>query len=188
MYFQIGNTKTGNAVVVWSLPPLITCPGKTQECAKFCYARRLYTLRPNIRPNREVNLIVSKSKRFVSLATRKLKEIGLGYVRVHEMGDFYSETYAQKWMQIARNLPSMKFLAFTKSWFPYVYQDRPSNFTIVYSIWPDTKKVIEELPAAIVLSAKQYDSTVGLKCNGKCSQCFGCWLLQPGESVLFRRH
>ena len=37
---QLGNSKLGRAIHVWSLPALDTCPGSTSTCRHLCYATR----------------------------------------------------------------------------------------------------------------------------------------------------
>lgn len=36
--------------------------------------------------------------------------------RIHSSGDFFSDEYADMWYRIAKQFPSIRFLAFTKQW------------------------------------------------------------------------
>jgi len=37
-------------------------------------------------------------------------------VRVHVGGDFYDADYAEKWLEIGKRFPEVRFLAYTRSW------------------------------------------------------------------------
>ena len=58
------------------------------------------------------------------------------HVRLHDSGDFYSKEYLFKWYEIARNMPSKTFYAYTKR--VKLIKDnelkKPKNMVIIYSL------------------------------------------------------
>lgn len=113
--FALGNKKLHKSIAIWSLPS-----GRNNICGRTCsgcYAIANERLRPIIKHSREKNFILSKSPEFVRLAEEELKRLlkfGIKWVRVHEGGEFYSEEYTMKWLNIALRLPCLTFFAYTK--------------------------------------------------------------------------
>lgn len=136
-------------VLIFNLPAVKTCPFRTKQCEKFCYARKAERFYPNCLASRTRNFEFSKSEQFVQVMSEyinlivALEKKGKGrkvLVRIHESGDFYNKEYAEKWIAIAKNCPDVIFYAYTKS---IVYFDSctpTKNLTIRASIWEDTKK------------------------------------------------
>jgi hypothetical protein len=59
------------------------------------------------------------------------------WVRVHDSGDFWSDTYTKSWMRIMRDSPHVQFYAYTKEVLRFkriVEPDPPPNFRWVYSL------------------------------------------------------
>ncbi len=57
---------------------------------------------------------------------------GITHLRIHSSGDFFSQDYFDKWLQVARDNPTVKFWAFTKSiqfWVNRI-NEIPSNLTL----------------------------------------------------------
>jgi len=107
--FSIGmNKMIHSSIPVWNLPVIKTCPGKTAACVRYCYALSTDKTRPGALRSRERNLRYSLRKDFVARANTWLKIHNPSYVRVHESGDFYGESYFQKWLRIAQLNPGIK--------------------------------------------------------------------------------
>lgn len=151
IYLSDGNEKLKSndkvKFLIWNLPAVITCPGKTAQCFEKCYAKIAEMMYPGARNRRKKNLWISGSVFFVPMVIRwielkakhaKQKKI---VVRVHESGDFYSKKYAEKWLTIMRHFEGDKkivFEAYTKSLWMFEGVDLPKNFQLLYSVWPDT--------------------------------------------------
>lgn len=108
-----GNEKLGQSISSFSLPhgTDATCPGRTPTCTKLCYVSR-YTRR--FRLSYDHNLLAAQRADFVARMSAEARMCRV--VRVHVSGDFYSEDYTRKWIQIARNTPGTLFYAYTRSW------------------------------------------------------------------------
>lgn len=151
--FSNGNKKLKSTkevrFVIFNLPAMKTCLFSTAHCRKKCYAVKAEKMYPGCLPCRERNLksslapdftekvIESLSRRFRHPAYKNAKKI---YFRIHESGDFYSQEYFDKWVDIATAFPRVTFLAYTKS-LKFVLNSkktRPANFIIRYSLWDDS--------------------------------------------------
>jgi len=115
--------KLGNKIVHFSLPRVITCPGRTRWCEVFCYAAYGRHIFPSVKKARIENYELTKRDDFTKImvaAIKKLREKGFEILRLHEEGDFYDKVYIEKWIEIARRLKENKvnviIYAYTKSW------------------------------------------------------------------------
>jgi hypothetical protein len=116
--FTTGNTKLGRGKRIWSfgLPSRQTCPGRSDLCARVCYAHRLESFRPTVRARYLRNLALSRHRDFADRVVAFLRARQIEVVRVHIAGDFYSGTYARTWLTIMRQLPSVHFFLYSRSW------------------------------------------------------------------------
>ena len=109
-----GNMKLKEGrIAYFSLPPgppicKMACPG--------CYAMKAYRLRPNVRKNYIKSYKASLKDDFVDVISQEIHKIKdkIIAIRVHDSGDFYSQEYVNKWIEIARRFPTIKFFAYTK--------------------------------------------------------------------------
>lgn len=101
-----------------------TCPYRSKDCEKFCYAKRdeRYT---NARTNRDSNMQASLSENFVErmiytieteLSSKRYSN-SIMIVRIHESGDFYNQKYLNNWIEIFNHFMNSKiiFQFYTKS-------------------------------------------------------------------------
>lgn len=111
-----GNTKLGNKILVWGIPAVASCPGRTELCESLCYAtKNFYTFKESIH-SRHVNFALANRPDFADLITDDLKAKARQIVRVHDSGDMFSEDYTRAWLKIMRNSPDKRFFLFTRSW------------------------------------------------------------------------
>lgn len=191
-YMSKGNRKLqGNenvAFLVWNLPAMITCPYATEHCKKYCYARKAERQYKNVLPCRERNLEFSRCDEFAGEMTdyifiesikawKKGKKL---YVRIHESGDFYSREYAEKWIAIARELPSVTFLAYSKSIPFFDGLTLPENFILRASLWDDTPAELREMsmqyPIYTALPRGTYEHIKCFHCDCvDCGHCLACY-------------
>lgn len=132
-----------------------TCPFLTENCLASCYALKAERMYPTVKTRRTMNTDFSKSERFVNTMIeqiefelqRKKNKGKTVFFRIHESGDFYSQDYMNKWVEIANHFKGNRnivFMAYTKS-LPFVkqalkkYGDDNVNITFKSSIWDDTK-------------------------------------------------
>lgn len=160
-----GNKKLQNndkiRYMIWNLPSVKTCPYRTGNCEKFCYARKAERVYPQVLPSREKNYNDSLENDFVenmvyTIETRlnsKAFKSKKTVFRIHESGDFYNLEYTRKWIDICKHFENddrIVFLAYTKS-ITYIINcgfglpDFPNNLSIRASVWNDTRKDLLEL-------------------------------------------
>jgi hypothetical protein len=111
---QQGNTKLGEGIYTFSLPPVATCPGASPSCRRECYALRgrFHFLRDAYRRY----LAESQEEGFAAKMIGEIRRRWAGCVRIHVAGDFYSAEYVRKWVAIAQACPGTRFYVYTRSW------------------------------------------------------------------------
>lgn len=171
----------------WSLPAKSTCPGCTRLCSGKCYARKAELAYPTVLPSRKRNLASSREPGFVSAMVALITAKAPRFFRVHESGDFYSQAYLERWFAICRACPTVRFLAFTKS-FHLDFGNKPANLQVIWSVWPDTDmSKVPSGPRAYAGEFKARRKT--LECPGGCDHCGMCWdIRKVGADVHFSIH
>lgn len=141
--------------IIFNIPAVITCPGRTAMCEHSCYALKAERNYPEVLPARNYNLEFTKSPLFIGFMVKMIHEICKRpnyrkaekvVFRIHESGDFYSEEYFIKWLAIANNcrdIKNLQFATYTKSFdiLDNVFtagNSIPENMTIRASVWADT--------------------------------------------------
>lgn len=110
-----------------------TCPGAT-ACRSVCYAKQGRYLMPNVMQARQDNLSASLSETFVADMVKALTRARTyNVVRIHDSGDFYNQTYFDKWVAIAEALPQRIFYAYTKN-HTLNMANKPDNLRVVRSL------------------------------------------------------
>lgn len=119
----------------------LTCP-MANDCISGCYAKSGSYNYPNVKDAYERRLDATKLDNFVLLANTEIQWLQLTHgqdivIRVHDSGDFYSEEYALKWFNIAKQNPTIQFYAYTKM-VSMIKRLRilgliPQNFVIIFS-------------------------------------------------------
>jgi hypothetical protein len=173
------------------------CPS-AGACAKVCYARNGTYLFPAVRAAHMDNLRAafhpSFPERMLNELTRtryapagrphlpglprthlhphvaRLLDLGAPLVRVHDSGDFFSASYLDAWLTIARAAPGILFYAYTKE-VRLLEETRPAappNLLWIYSLGGrqdhlvdrDTMRHADVFPTpAAVTAAGYYDQT-----------------------------
>lgn len=111
-----------------------TCPF-AGECKKFCYAQKGAYVWGNVHPAFTARYEATKLDSFVTEMVKEVKRTKAEFVRVHDSGDYYSPEYIQKWVEIARQLPHVKFYSYTKSipLFLPILDSIPENYDLIFS-------------------------------------------------------
>jgi len=176
--------------MIWNLPAVSTCPGRTAHCEGACYALKAERAYPTCRPSRVRNLEISKSSDFVKrmvytiLKRRYYSKKKLLVVRIHESGDFYSKEYARKWLEIIRIIEStgerIRFIAYTKSFSFFDGVELPKTFGFRASVWDDTPEadleMIERNKWTVYTAVEKFgknDSFSHCSCEN-CTTCLQC--------------
>lgn len=115
MLISRGNLKLGK-LPSFSLPVMTTCPGKTRFCELFCYGLKGMFILPKIKDKNERRLDASMKSDFVPIIIREIRSTRAPAFRLHVIGDFYSQEYIRKWIEIATELSEVIFFGSTRSW------------------------------------------------------------------------
>lgn len=109
------NTKLGE-IYTFTLPAVLTCPGRSKLCEKVCYAlrghMRMVLDNGHFHPKYEASL----KDDFVDRMLREIRFRQCSLVRIHVAGDFYSPEYVRKWIKIIKACPDTKFFVYSRSW------------------------------------------------------------------------
>lgn len=124
----------------------ITCPF-AGSCFKLCYAKKGNYRFANVQLGLSNRYEATKQENFVELMNKELSKIKKDkqiYIRIHDSGDFYSPTYFQKWLQIARLNTSVRFYAYTKSHSFIRGIELPENMDLIYSLGSTKDELIDQ--------------------------------------------
>lgn len=168
-HISMGNGKLQRSIANWSIMPgavwdgnvkKIMCPGATKWCLQECkcYALRGCKRFPSTKNSYFRNYWYSTQPCFVELLSKIIREKkDIKYFRIHVAGDFYNQEYLEKWKAIARNVPNVTFLAFTKSLLDYA--NVPSNLTIRFSLDTTSPAAAREFAAKHSLPVAMISAT-----------------------------
>jgi hypothetical protein len=184
-----GNTKLGIVLNV-SLTPIASCP-RGIPCAKMCYALRACK-RGTVRRAWSANLdyynhdpdgFFAELDAHLLIEKPDLFRAGVG-------GDIPDQEYLRRLYLLARAHPRTKFLAFTKN-HGLNFRGRPSNFSIVFSMWPGWGDTRKRMPRAWLNDPANPDPRIpadAIPCSGTCETCGLCWdLAQLGKDVILSK-
>jgi hypothetical protein len=134
-------------IVNFTLPALKSVTGmvicvNADKCATGCYARQGAYRFSNVAKKHEENLQATLHDLFVTAAIAELSKFKANFVRIHDSGDFYSVDYLNKWIAIARAMPTVKFYAYTKMVSMVKSVKLPDNMTIIFSFGGKEDKLI----------------------------------------------
>lgn len=141
------------AYAIWNIPAIETCPFRTRDCEKFCYARKAEIAYPDCLPSRRRNYDASLRDDFVNRMTLTLLKRRKGcrkarlIVRIHESGDFYNADYVGKWLRIMENCKGedIVFIAYTKSFPFFDGVELPENFSLRASLDQSSTNVMADI-------------------------------------------
>jgi len=111
-----GNSKLGPLLHSWSITPIDSCPGRSYLCSRFCYARRGNFGWPAVQKQHYQNYLFSQTTDFVSRMVVEIKRLFVRVLRIHTGGDYYDAPYIEKWIDIVKAHPDVRFFSYTRSW------------------------------------------------------------------------
>jgi hypothetical protein len=193
--FTRGNRKLPKTTLIWNLPADKTCPGATDECRKFCYAKKAERIYPQVLPSRELKYKISLQEDFSTKIIFDLySKKNWNTVRIHESGDFYSQEYFDKWVRIAKQFTNKIFYAYTKS-FHLDFSKRPDNFIMIASADKPKKRLRKLLinkgvnGIASVVPKDYKREKAEVICPGDCKICNYCFIpTERLKEIKFKQH
>ena len=111
-----GNRKLGASIHLWSVPAIGTCPGSSALCRSVCYANSGRFLTHHVKERLGWCYKQSLRNDFVERMVAEIRRKGVLVLRIHCSGDFYSREYAEKWLEIMRQCPRVRFYFYSRSW------------------------------------------------------------------------
>ena len=121
----------------------MTCP-MADSCVEFCYARKGSYRWGNVKPAYEWRLEQTRRDDFVDIMNKEIaSKRQIDYVRIHDSGDFYAPKYLAKWVQIAKDNPTVRFYAYTNMVALFKRTILPSNFDVIFSYSGKQKHMID---------------------------------------------
>jgi hypothetical protein len=115
-----------------SISGKLTCP-MADECVKFCYAKKGAYIWGNVKPAFEKRYELTKTDDFISAMNAEIQSKKPDYVRVHDSGDYYSKAYLDKWIEIAKQNPNVRFYSYTNMIEMILNTSLPDNYDIIFS-------------------------------------------------------
>jgi len=192
----MGNAKLSKAIAMFSLPAGHSCPGANECLCKSdrntgkltdgpenrfrCFAATSEARATNVRNarwrNMELLLAAKTVQGMADLINNSIPPF-VNYVRLHDSGDFFNETYFKAWLNVAIANPAIVFYTYTKSLaFLVKYKGQlPANFRITASKGGKFDSLIEKhnlVTAEVVFSTEEarrkgleidHDDTLAIK-------------------------
>lgn len=181
------NRKQGADIFTFSLPRNTCLAHKTPLCFERCYGRKKVFLTHDVLGRYIKNLADSKDPDFESYVIDQIIREKVDYIRIHTIGDFYSQAYFERWVTIARICPATKFLAYTRNW-ELDASNLPDNFKLYYSVDVTTTKFNPTIDRRSTMFFPPPEVKVyahlepfsrpefeGRICSSRCSHCKTCW-------------
>ena len=154
LVFGLGNAKLSKSIATLSLPAGYSCPFAKEclskacketgiikdgeHCKYRCFAASQECAFPSVRKNRWENFNLLQETKGVETMAKLIQRSlpnGIGAVRMHVSGDYYSETYFLAWLNVSLNNPLITFYGYTKA-LPLIVKYKrymPSNFKLTAS-------------------------------------------------------
>ena len=115
MLISRGNMKTGT-LPSFSLPVIVTCPGKTPFCERYCFGLKGRFTLARLKEINDQRLDATLKPEFTDIIVMEISKTRAPAFRLHVVGDFYSVEYIEKWIEIANRLPHVIIFGSTRSW------------------------------------------------------------------------
>ena len=162
--FTNGNAKLEKGIWSFSVPSGHTCPFAKDCLSKAdrstgkitdgkatvfrCFSASQEAVFPNVRNSRWHNFDVLKGLKFGEMASLIQKSLppSAKKIRIHVGGDFFSQSYFDAWLCVAKVNPDIVFYSYTKSlkfWIKRL-EEIPSNFILTASKGTKNDSLIEE--------------------------------------------
>lgn len=205
---EVGNSKIGqkseryDAVFVWNLPAVLTCPSASTWCLTSCYnADKREAKFPINEWNKNLQYFLSKGAILEGILIEKLLNSGNKVaVRIHSSGDFFSVDYINFWIRVISNTPNVKYWAYTRSWdnrdlYNELLKLKELNNIQLFASWDST---MGDPPTgwrkSIVYEVFDHSLSTGIVCpeqSGKspnCATCNYCLSESNNNDVYFIMH
>lgn len=169
---KLAKSKAGG-IPSFAIPPGLTCP-KAGTCKNHCFALSGHTAYVQmVRDTHSAALGLSERDDFIEKMNEQIRKKWpkekykqpnpKSPYRIHAWGDFYSNAYAKKWVEIIKSNPNVWFYAYTKSFtmpvltklLKDIKKGTVTNAKIIQSVNGKTDKQIDPTqPVAVVFKSR----------------------------------
>jgi hypothetical protein len=201
-----GNSKLGKGVFVTSLPAGESCPGATDWCSRFCYAKKgFFTMTTHRNKySRQLALLRSDPGAYEAQLRFELSKLKTGSVmRFHVAGDIDSVEHIGIIARAISSRPDIQFYLYTRSWRVAELREAIERQLFPLAnlhVWGSTDPSCGEPPEGW-RSARVFDSADDARAGGysvvcpeqlgrkaSCSECQLCWHAKPNAKLAFIAH
>lgn len=181
---QPGNAKLHNMY-------MFNLPASQQVCGRKCpgcYAIREQQRFPTVIEARNKRLEASKQEDFIATIISEINSLRTKpkWFRLHASGEFYSQSYINSWVTIAKAFPAITFYSYTKRLrhFDFKILQTLPNFVLIDSLHFGKLNYgrLEEAPSDAFICP----SHVGATCGQSCTHCMSKQAQSNG--VYFIKH
>lgn len=195
-----GNGKIGRIKNV-SQPPVVSCSGVCAQCAGHCYDGRAVLQYPDTAAARARNwsIYTRDPAGYFAQILAVVKRMRRRFFRWHVGGEIVDSRYLAGMVEIARAVPRVTFLVFTKRHAlvnDYCAENGgreaiPDNLRVIFSAWPGSPLVNPySFPVSAPYCGERPRGWTG--CPGNCETCArherGCWTASAGDVIGFKYH
>jgi len=172
VYLTEGNTKLDKSIGIFNLPAVEEVCGRI---CKGCYAINSQIQYKSVLPSRYRKLEFSKQLDFETKIRDSIVSLRLEYVRVHESGEFYSQVYVDRWYRIAKSLPDVTFVAYSKRFGDFDFSKLRSldNVILINSLHDNGRLnygKLERKADSMELCPSMGENKIG--CRKGCNMCY----------------
>ena len=154
MFLTDGNSKLKkDGIVSFDITPAKTCPW-AGDCLEWGYCHKLMRIYPSYAAKVERNrkLTLCGAKTLLLAVGPELEKHKGDFVRLHGVGDFYSQRYLDNWVKVFKAFPKKQFYAYSKS----LCLDFPKrNFTLIKSWGGKLDRLIKSSDRQALVVPKQ---------------------------------
>ena len=115
-HFTDKNKKLGQGVFWWSIARELSCPGASAVCREICYGKRGRIGKASNDVPYGRRFMAAKSRTFVPDLLAAIRNKHPVAFRINDIGDYFSEDYVRKWIEIVENRRDIRFFGYTRSW------------------------------------------------------------------------
>lgn len=195
-----GNGKVGHIKNV-SMPPVVSCSGVCAQCAGHCYDGRAVLQYPDTAAARARNwsIYTRDPAGYFAQILAVVQRMRRRFFRWHVGGEIVDRRYLEGMVSIARAVPRVTFLVFTKRHalvndYCAEHGGReaiPENLRVIFSAWPGSPLVNPySFPVSAPYVGARPHGWTG--CPGNCEHCAehgrGCWTASSGDVIGFKYH
>jgi hypothetical protein len=191
------NNSKLKGIFIFDTLAMVTCDNNTDKsCYKNCYALKSQRRYPKTFNARLIHsyLVFNNLTLLKNIITNQINKANcnpknqrgtIKTIRIQSSGDFYSQSYYDMWVEIAKSFPNISFYSYTGN--NNIKFQKLTNFNVINSVCEDGGRNFGDENRLDTLKRLGYricEATVNksLKCGLHCSYCVS------NDKVAFKQH